>query len=221
MNTQSAAIAPAILRLYPGLDPGQRDAIACLEGPMLGIAGPGSGKTLVVALRGVNILLLNRARPDELALCTYNRAAARELRQRFTAVATAAGYQRDISRVCIATIHSLCGSLLREQPERAGLRPGFGILNEEDQRDFLSRHFEEVFHPDLIDLEQRGWRWREPRLVVRNASRYIERVCNELIDPEDLEWSADPFHAALGRCVLRYRFLLLRENLADFEHLQV
>ena len=92
MKNIVADIAPAILCLYPGLDPGQLDIISHLDGPVLGIAGPGSGKTLVVALRGANILLLNVARPEELVLCTYNRAAARELRERFTAVATAAGY---------------------------------------------------------------------------------------------------------------------------------
>ena len=220
MKNIVADIAPAILRLYPGLDPGQLDIISHLDGPVLGIAGPGSGKTLVVALRGANILLLNVARPEELVLCTYNRAAARELRERFTAVATAAGYAGDLSRVRIATIHSLCRSLLREDPRRVGLRPGFGVINGDEQEEFLTRRFDDVFGPDLVDLEQGGWRWREARLAVREARRYVERVCGELIDPHDLAESDDVFHAALGRCVLRYRELLLAENVSDFEHLQ-
>ena len=221
MNTASAEIAPAILCLYPDLDPGQRDMIAHLDGPTMGIAGPGAGKTLVVALRGANILLLGRAQPEELVLCTYNRAAARELRERFVAMATATGYDGDVSRVRVATIHSLCGSLLRTQPESVGLRLGFGILGGNDQEEFLSRHFDEIFGADVIDLERRGWRWREPRLAVRQARKHIERICDELIDPRDLARSGDLFHVALGRCVLRYRDLLLAENLADFEHLQV
>lgn len=220
MNTTNSIIAPEILRLYPNLDDGQRDIIAQLDGPMLGVAGPGSGKTLVVALRGLNILLLGRARPEELVLCTYNRAAARELRQRLAGVAITAGYTGDVSRVRVSTIHSLSGSLLRARPERVGLRSGFGILNENEQIEFLSRNFGEIFGLDLIDLEQRGWHWRKPHLVVRNARKYAERICDELVDPEVLEWSDDAFLAALGRCVMRYRYLLIRENLADFEHLQ-
>ena len=220
MNTAAANIAPAILRLYPGLDPGQQDIISHLDGPALGVAGPGSGKTLVVALRAANILLLDKARPEELVLCTYNRVAARELKERFTALATAAGYAGDLSRVRVATIHSLCRSLLQTEPQRVGLRPGFGVLNGDDQEEFLSRRFDDVFGPDLVDLEQGGWRWREARLVVREARRYVERVCGELIDPRELARSDDPFHAALGRCVLRYRELLLAENCVDFEHLQ-
>ena len=138
----------------------------------------------------------------------------------FTAVATAAGYAGDLSRVRIATIHSLCRSLLREDPRRVGLRPGFGVINGDEQEEFLTRRFDDVFGPDLVDLEQGGWRWREARLAVREARRYVERVCGELIDPHDLAESDDVFHAALGRCVLRYRELLLAENVSDFEHLQ-
>ena len=100
-------VAPAILRRHPGLDRGQLELIGHLEGPTLGIAGPGVGKTLAVALRGTNILLQVRARPEELVLCTYSRAAARELRQRFIALATAAGCRGDLSRVRIGTIHGL------------------------------------------------------------------------------------------------------------------
>ena len=90
--TNETGIAPAILRLYPRLDAGQRELIRRLEGPVLGIAGPGAGKTLSVALRAANILLLGKAEPSELLLCTYNADAAVELRQRLDAVGRAAGY---------------------------------------------------------------------------------------------------------------------------------
>ena len=93
MNDNTAGVAPAILRRHPGLDRGQLELIGHLDGPTLGIAGPGAGKTLAVALRGTNILLRESARPEELVLCTYSRAAARELEQRFIALATAAGYR--------------------------------------------------------------------------------------------------------------------------------
>ena len=79
MNDNTAGVAPAILRRHPGLDRGQLELIGHLDGPTLGIAGPGAGKTLAVALRGTNILLRESARPEELVLCTYSRAAAREL----------------------------------------------------------------------------------------------------------------------------------------------
>ena len=215
-----AGISPAILRLHPGLDQGQRELIGHLEGPTLGIAGPGSGKTLAVALRGVNVLLQGEAEPEELVLCTYSRAAARELRQRFIGLATAAGCTGDLSRVRIGTVHGLCRRILRSHARLAGLGPDFPVLNEDEQGRLLMRCYDEVFGPDLDILEWEGWRWREPRLVVRHGLRYFERICDELIDPSELIYSGDPFHGALGQCYLRYRDLLLDEGGADFGHLQ-
>ena len=215
-----AGVAPAILRRHPGLDRGQLELIGHLDGPARGIAGPGTGKTLAVALRGINILLRGLASPEELVLCTYSRAAARELRQRFIALATDAGYMGDLSRVRIGTIHGLCRRILSSHARRAGLRPTFAVLNEDGQWRLQSRHYGDVFGPDLDVLGREGWRWREPRLVIWYALKYFARVCDELIDPAELVHSHDPFHAALGRCYLRYRDLLLDEGVADFDHLQ-
>ena len=215
-----AGVAPAILRLHPRLDQRQLELIGHLEGPTVGIAGPGTGKTLAVALRGTNILLRGLAKPEHLVLCTYSRPAARELQQRFIALATAPGCPGDLSRVRIGTIHSLCRHMLRSHGRRGGSRPDFAVLNEDEQWRLLSRHFVDVFGPDLNVLEPEGWRWREPHLVIRHGRKFFERLCDELIDPEELVDSWDPFHAALGRCYERYRDLLLREGSADFDHLQ-
>ena len=215
-----AGVAPAILRLHPGLDQGQLELIGHLEGPTLGIAGPGTGKTLAVALRGSNLLLRGLAKPEHLVLCTYSRPAARELQQRFIALATAAGCPGDLSRVRIGTIHSLCRRMLRSHGRRGGSRPDFAVLNEDEQWSLLSRRFGDVFGPDLNVLEREGWRWREPHLVIRHGRRFFERLCDELIAPEALIDSWNPFHAALGRCYERYRDLLLGEGSADFDHLQ-
>ena len=216
----TGGVAPAILRLHPRLDRGQLEIIGHLDGPTLGIAGPGAGKTLAVALRGANILLLGRARPEELVLCTYSRAAARGLRQRFNILASAAGYRGDPSRVRIGTIHGRCRRILRSHARRAGLRPNFAVLNEEEQWRLLLRRYDDVFGPELDVLERAGWRWKEPRLVTRHGRKYFERLCDELIDPGELVGSWDPFHAALGRCYLRYRNLLRDEGIVDFDHLQ-
>ena len=221
MNTNDpAGVAPAILRLHPGLDQGQLELIGHLEGPTLGIAGPGTGKTLAVALRGTNILLRGLAKPEDLVLCTYSRPAARELQQRFIALATAAGCPGDLSRVRIGTIHSLCRRMLRSHGRRGDPGTDFAVLNEDEQWRLLSRRFNDVFGPDLNVLEREGWRWREPHLVIRHGRRFFERLCDELIAPETLIDSWDPFHAALGRCYQRYRDLLLGEGSADFDHLQ-
>ena len=211
-------VAPPILRLHPELDDRQLELIGHLEGPLLGIAGPGAGKTRAIVLRAVNLLLLGEAEPRELLLCTYSRAAVRELRRRFDITASAADYDGDASRVRITTLHGLCGQLLRRHAQRAGLPSRFRLLNEDEQRDLLVRHFREVFGPDLGRLEGRGW--RRPEAVVRNAAKYFDRICDELIDPWELIDSGRRFKAALGRCYRRYEDLLRERGVADFAHLQ-
>ena len=188
--------------------------------PTLGIAGPGAGKTLAVALRGANILLQGRASPEELVLCTYSRAAAQELQERFIRLATAAGCPGDLSLVRIGTIHGLCRRILRSHAGQAGLRPNFQVLNEDEQWRLLTRRFDDIFGPDLDVLGPEGWRWRERRLVILHGRKHFERICDELIEPGELTGSGNPFHAALGRCYERYRDLLLKEGMADFDHLQ-
>ena len=216
--TDKAGVAPVILELHPRLDAGQLELISHTDGPTLGIAGPGAGKTLAVILRGANILLQGLAKPQELLLCTFSKDAAVELRQRFDAAVRAAGYDGDAGRVRVSTIHSLCGRLLGAHPEEVGLRPGFGLLDQQEQWRFLYDRFDTVFGPDLGDLEGRGW--LRPPAVARNGLKYFDRICDEVIFPEALTRSGSPFIAALGRCYLRYERLLLRENVADFAHLQ-
>ena len=115
-------IAPELLRRYPHLDPGQLELISHRDGPTLGVAGPGTGKTLAIALRAVNLLLLEAAEPEELVLCTYSKRAAAELRERFEAVANSTGWRGDLERVRIGTIHSLCHRIA-PGPRRPGGSP--------------------------------------------------------------------------------------------------
>ena len=84
-------IAPAIMRLNPPPDASQMQVIGHGEGPMLVIAGPGSGKTHTIQLRAVNLLLTGRTLPCELALCTFGRDTAWQLQRRFESSALACG----------------------------------------------------------------------------------------------------------------------------------
>ena len=212
-------IAPAILRLHPELDPGQRQVVSHREGPMLVIAGPGAGKTRTIQLRAVNLLLTGEAAPGDLVLCTFGRDAALELRQRFLESALACGIRGDLSGRPTATIHSLCQQLLATHVGEVGLRPGYRILDEREQHLLLHQEFDVIFGPDWDILSGRGW--RDGIHTVSEAARYFDRICDELVGVEVLAGSGRPFIAALGRCLKRYRGLLLAKNAVDFAHLQV
>ena len=179
-------ITPIILRLHPELDAQQREVIGHGSGPMLVIAGPGSGKTNVIQLRAVNLLLTGQAAPEELVLCTFGRNAARQLQQRFTETASACGITGDPSRVSISTIHSLCHRLLSPHCGEVGLRPGYRVLNEEEQRLLLHQEFDSVFGPDWDILARRGW--RDGSHTSAEAARFFDRICDEMMTP--VSWPA-------------------------------
>ena len=82
------------------------------EGPLLVIAGPGSGKTLSLVLRAINLLLLGAVKPAELVICTFTEKVAFELRDRIAAEAGRVGYNGDLSSLCAGTIHSICNHFL-------------------------------------------------------------------------------------------------------------
>ena len=212
-------IAPAIMRLNPQPDASQVEVIGHAEGPMLVIAGPGSGKTHTLQLRAVNLLLTGQTAPGELALCTFGRKAARQLQRRFESSALACGFTGDIKEVQVTTIHSLCRRLLDSRAAVVGLRRDHRVLNEEEQLVLLVQESDAVFGPDKDILAKRGW--RDGVYAVTEAARYFDRICDELIDVDVVAGSDRPFIAALGRSCQRYRQLLLRYNAVDFAHLQV
>ena len=211
--------SPVILRLHPELDADQRTVIAHRDGPLLVIAGPGSGKTLCLQLRAVNLLLTGQCLPGGLVLCTFGRNAARRLGQRFLRSARVCGVPGDLSRVRISTVHSLCHRILAPHAGAAGLRPGYRLLDEPEQQLLMQEEFDAVLGPDWDILARRGW--REGIHGAAEAARYMDRICDELIDAEVLAGSERPFLAAVGRSCRRYRQLLRERNLADFSHLQV
>ena len=202
-------IHPMIDHLYPELDLRQLEVVGHRDGALRVIAGPGAGKTLVMCLLGVNLLLLGEVQPEQLVLCTFGKPAAAKLRQRFRRAATAAGYGGDLDRVRIATIHSIC---------RRILGPAHTLLDGWQRLDLLSTHFHRIFGPDQAALGR--WLRRDGDWDLDQAAKHFDRIVDELIRPQDLIDSGIPFLAAVGRCYRRYEATLRDEDLVDFAHLQ-
>ena len=197
-------IAPAILRLKPEPDASQRQVIGHMEGPMLVIAGPGSGKTCSIQLRAVNLLLTGRTKPGDLVLCTFGRDAARQLQRRFTSSALACGVPGDLSQ-SKHHHHPQPVPPATEAARRPGGTPARvpGPGRRGTAPVVAGAVGRTVFGPDRETLYMPGW--HGGGRTVDEAARYFDRVCDELIDPEELVQSERAFIAALGRCCLRYR----------------
>lgn len=124
-----------LTQFLEGLNPQQRDAAMTTEGPVLVLAGAGSGKTRVITRRIAHILANQLAAPSQVLAVTFTNKAAEEMRER---VGELIG--RDVAKeVCISTFHSYCLRVLRTHIEQLGYRRNFSIAGEGDVRTLLRR----------------------------------------------------------------------------------
>jgi len=131
------SIAAPILAAFPKINDAQRAIIGHTNGPLLVIAGPGSGKTFSLVLRTLNILHRGLAKPRELVVCTFTEKAAFELRDRISAAAQKTAYTEDLSELRVSTIHGLCNQLLTQHRHRTPLGSNYETLDELTQLLFL------------------------------------------------------------------------------------
>jgi DNA helicase II / ATP-dependent DNA helicase PcrA len=133
-RARAAAGAPYLA----GLNPEQREAVETLDGPVLVLAGAGTGKTRVLTTRIAHILTLGRARPSEILAVTFTNKAAREMKVR---VGQMVG-QIVEGMPWLGTFHSIGVKILRRHAEMVGLKPDFTILDTDDQIRLLKQIIE-------------------------------------------------------------------------------
>ncbi len=118
-----------------GLNPAQRAAVETLDGPVLMLAGAGTGKTRALTARIVHLLNTGRARPNEVLAVTFTNKAAREMKNR---VGQMLGHQVE-GMPWLGTFHAICVKLLRRHAELVGLKSNFTILDTDDQLRLLKQ----------------------------------------------------------------------------------
>ena len=211
-------IAPAITQRFPELNDAQRTIIGHLGGPLLVIAGPGSGKTHSIVLRALNLLLLEQVQPKHLALCTFTEKAAFEMRDRLATAARKVGYVKDLSDLTVSTIHSFCNRELTQHRHLTELGHSFDTLDDLTQLLFIFEHFDTIVGPPENGCFLHRWKTRWT--AIEGVRRYIDKVTEEVVDPDQLTSSGDSFLVAIGNACLRYERALLNSNRTDFAHLQ-
>lgn len=212
------SVAPVILEQYPGLNEVQREIIGHVDGPLVVIAGPGSGKTFSIILRALNLLLLEKAKPRQIVLCTFTEKAAFEMRDRIAASARRVGYTGDLSELTASTIHSFCNRVLMQHRHRTELGHGYDTLDELTQLLFIFDHFDDIVGSADNGLYLRRWRTRWT--AIEGARGYFDKITEELVDAGHLISADDPFLRDIGNAYCRYERALLEDNRADFAHLQ-
>lgn len=149
----------ALSAITHGLNPPQTEAVMSLDGPLLILAGAGSGKTRVLTHRIANLIATGRATPDQILAVTFTNKAAREMEKRTQALLanlnldSGSSFSRGFrGRMWISTFHSIGARLLREHIELLDYRPFFGIYDSGEQLAMVKKvatglGFDEKLHP--------------------------------------------------------------------------
>jgi ATP-dependent DNA helicase UvrD/PcrA len=204
---QGAPVAPgasAEERLLAELNPPQREAVIHGEGPLLVLAGAGSGKTRVLTHRIAWLLATGRARPSEILAITFTNKAAGEMRERV------GGLVGGVSRAMwVMTFHSACARILRAEAPRLGYKRAFTIYDEADSLRMIKRCMQE------LELDPK-------RFAPRAIKAAISAAKNQLVDATDYgEASSSAFEEAVADTYNLYERRMVEASAMDFDDLLV
>ena len=182
------------------LNPAQREAVLTTEGPLLVVAGAGSGKTRVLTYRVAHLLAACGVEPNEILAITFTNKAAGEMRERIEA---AVGPKA--RAIWILTFHAACGRILRREAPRLGYRSNFTIYDQADQVRLVRACLEE--------LE------RDPkRFVPRGIHAQISNAKNALIGPDEYASRVASFYdQTVADVYALYQRRLFASNAVDFD----
>ena len=191
-------------RLLAGLNEPQQQAVRHGEGPLLVLAGAGSGKTRVLTHRIAYLLATGQARPGEILAITFTNKAATEMRERVESLVG-----RATRAMWVTTFHSACARMLRADAERLGYSRGFTIYDESDSLRMLKRCMEELH----VDPK------RYPPRAIRSQ---ISGAKNQLVDADAYaQAQGSVFEETTAGVYNLYEKRMLEANAMDFDDLLV
>jgi DNA helicase-2/ATP-dependent DNA helicase PcrA len=193
---------PAGSLLFADLNPTQREAVAATEGPVLVVAGAGSGKTRVLTHRIAHLIRDLGVSPESILAITFTNKAADEMRGRVQALVGAM-----VRSMWVSTFHSACVRILRREAPRLGYRSGFSIYDDTDSLRLIK-----MVTKDL-DLDPK-------RFPERAMKGIISKAKNELVDYESFADQGEGFfHTQVADIYRLYQQRLVEASAMDFDDL--
>ena len=189
-------------RLLDGLNPEQKEAVKTTDGPLLIMAGAGSGKTRVLTHRVAYLMVEKGVNPYNILAITFTNKAAREMKDRIGRIMGGTAEE-----VWISTFHSMCVRILRRDIDRLGYNRNFTILDSTDQQSVIKN----ILKEQNIDPKK-----FEPRAILGA----ISSAKNELINTEEFaKQSAGYYGEVVSKVYTEYQRRLRRNNALDFDDL--
>jgi DNA helicase-2/ATP-dependent DNA helicase PcrA len=185
---------------WSGLNPAQREAVETLDGPVLVLAGAGTGKTKALTTRLVHLLATGKALPGQILAVTFTNKAAAEIRERIGGM-----LGQSVEGWFLGTFHALAARLLRPHAELVGLRPNFTILGDDDQIRLIKQ---------LIEAEGIDDKKSPARVILAVISRWKDRG----LLPADVahEVGGSLANGKMPKLYAQYQTRLLELNACDF-----
>ncbi|MBA2295350.1 MAG: UvrD-helicase domain-containing protein [Actinobacteria bacterium] len=186
--------------LLAGLNPAQREAVLHLDGPLLVVAGAGSGKTRVLTHRVAHLIRAHGVKPNEILAITFTNKAATEMRERLERI-----LGRTARAIWILTFHAACGRILRREAERLGYRSSFSIYDQADQVRVVKACLEEL--------------GKDPkRFTPRGIHAQISKAKNQLVSPGEYTARVASFwDQTVAEVYEAYQRRLHASNAVDFD----
>lgn len=196
----------------------QQKAIKQTDGPVLIIAGPGTGKTFTLVKRAVYLIVEKGVKPENILIATFTEKAAKELITRITNELIKLKITVNVNDLYIGTIHSICLRLIKENMEFTRLKKNYRLMDEFDQKYLIYRNhkkFDDIANIELIADNKSPWE------RSKQLSFYFNAVSEEMITVEDLRKDKDMAVQVLANAYEIYLNLLKDENAMDFSSIQV
>jgi len=190
------------MEILASLNPAQRQAVEAIEGPVLILAGPGSGKTRVITHRVAYLVKVCGVSPQRIMAVTFTNKAAREMKERLEQLLGQVS-----EALTLGTFHAICSRILRREGQAIGLNSRFVIYDDEDQLNLIKRSLQEL----NLDPKQYA-----PRALQSGISAAKSR----LITPQDYAQQVNSyFEEIVQRVYQRYQQLLSQSGAVDFDDL--
>jgi superfamily I DNA/RNA helicase len=187
-------------KILDQLNPQQREAVKTIEGPLLVLAGAGTGKTRVITYR-MAYMLQNGIKPENILGVTFTNKAAREMKERLAALVS-----EDVAKkTTLGTFHSLCARILRREIVKLGFTPNFTIADDSDQKGILRQAMGELGYS-------------KDDTPVEGVMSFVGSCKNKMRGPKEAKNFAETDHEYKAAAVYeRYQQILENQNMLDFD----
>ncbi|MDB5168502.1 MAG: pcrA [Candidatus Saccharibacteria bacterium] len=194
--------------VFKDLNPAQADAVKTTSGPVLILAGAGSGKTKTLTHRIAYLMMNERIWPNEILAVTFTNKAAKEMRERLGQLIGQEGSARSFMP-WMGTFHGICVRLLRQDGDKIGIQSNYVIYDEDDRQGLIKQAMKQLSIADK-------------QIKPRAVSSAISNAKNELLSPEEFAASSHyPFQQAVAKIYAVYEKMRIEAGALDFDDLLI